>query len=153
MDRDQDRHRYSPPHHRQGYGHHNQYAGGNGGHPPDRHQDRHESYGNNGGPPHDGYRRSNFGSGYSSNDKNGGDGSNDRGSFQRSNNYNNNNSNYYSARHDSSGPSPRSSNPTESLVAYQQAKSSDPLAVGLKSSSTFFRETYDKLDRTSGLAD
>ncbi|KAK3848332.1 MAG: hypothetical protein J3R72DRAFT_469833 [Linnemannia gamsii] len=45
------------------------------------------------------------------------------------------------------------SNPSESLKAYQQSKSSDPYAVGLRSSAAFFHETYDKLERPGGFAD
>ncbi|KAF8939444.1 hypothetical protein BGZ58_009720 [Dissophora ornata] len=60
----------------------------------------------------------------------------------------------YSARpqqHSSPEP-PLSGNPAEWLKPYQQAKS-DPHVVGLESSANFFHETYDKLDRTEGLAD
>lgn len=45
------------------------------------------------------------------------------------------------------------SNPSESLKAYQQSRSSDPYAVGLRSSAAFFHETYDKLERPGGFAD
>ncbi|KAG0050082.1 hypothetical protein BGZ90_007148, partial [Linnemannia elongata] len=45
------------------------------------------------------------------------------------------------------------SDPSESLKAYQQSKSSDPYAVGLRSSAAFFHETYDKLERPGGFAD
>ncbi|KAG0381176.1 hypothetical protein BGX24_008080 [Mortierella sp. AD032] len=51
--------------------------------------------------------------------------------------------------HGNDGPS----NPSESLKAYQQSKSSDPYAVGLRSSAAFFHETYDKLERPGGFAD
>ncbi|KAF9909048.1 hypothetical protein EC991_009109 [Linnemannia zychae] len=43
--------------------------------------------------------------------------------------------------------------PSESLKAYQQSRSSDPYAVGLKSSAAFFLQTYDKLERPGGFAD
>jgi hypothetical protein len=64
-----------------------------------------------------------------------------RGSF-------NNSSSSYRG-HGNDGPS----EPSESLKAYQQSKSSDPYAVGLKSSAAFFHETYDKLERPGGFAD
>ncbi|KAF9917518.1 hypothetical protein BX616_000729 [Lobosporangium transversale] len=70
--------------------------------------------------------------------------------------YQSNNNNYDSKGRDStnySSSEPRPKNPTDSLKAYQQAKSSDPFAVGVESSATYFHETYDKLDRKTGLAD
>ncbi|KAF9920464.1 hypothetical protein FBU30_009704 [Linnemannia zychae] len=66
----------------------------------------------------------------------------DRGSFGDNSYRGHMNSNYY-------GPP----GPSESLKAYQQSKSSDPYAVGLKSSAAFFHEAYDKLERPGGFAD
>ncbi|KAF9079052.1 hypothetical protein BGX23_005234, partial [Mortierella sp. AD031] len=51
------------------------------------------------------------------------------------------------------GNDDRAQDPSESLKAYQQSKSSDPYAVGLRSSAAFFLETYDKLERPGGFAD
>ncbi|KAG0211343.1 hypothetical protein BGX33_004383, partial [Mortierella sp. NVP41] len=51
------------------------------------------------------------------------------------------------------GNDDRAQDPSESLKAYQQSKSSDPYAVGLRSSAAFFHETYDKLERPGGFAD
>ncbi|KAF9112621.1 hypothetical protein BGX27_003079 [Mortierella sp. AM989] len=45
------------------------------------------------------------------------------------------------------------SNPTDSLRAYQQERSSDQFASGITTPAEFFHDTYDKLDRTEGLAD
>ncbi|KAF9353474.1 hypothetical protein BGX26_008761 [Mortierella sp. AD094] len=54
---------------------------------------------------------------------------------------------------ETSPPTHNSSNPTDSLRAYQQERSSDSYASGVRSSAEFFNETYDKLERTEGLAD
>ncbi|KAG0271935.1 hypothetical protein BGZ95_000189 [Linnemannia exigua] len=70
-----------------------------------------------------------------------------RGGGEHRNTFNDSASSYRG--HGNDGPS----NPSESLRAYQQSKSSDPSAVGLRSTAAFFHETYDKLERPGGFAD
>ncbi|KAF9204583.1 hypothetical protein BGZ49_005127 [Haplosporangium sp. Z 27] len=139
--------------------------------------DREDGNSENGGGGHSSYNNNDSHRGHHRENING-----NRSSFSRSSNYNSSYSNNqssssnqphhgsesYGQRRDSYGgnrdysnearqgspeTSPRTSNPTDSLRAYQKERSSDPYAVGLKSSAAFFHETYDKLERTVGLAD